>query len=376
MNQTINTSNVMEKYIALLREAVPGFSRDDMDTPLRESGIHSLDTVIIRDSLERHFGFEIADDDWYRFGTISESIAFMAARSLDEQLVYCLEKADVLYRNHGISLPQMANSGLSENWLLKEMGDIHWELLSRGLEQKSSEFNDAQGNRLYAAFIRVNYSVSPLDQFIENDMLHLKGEIKRFGDFSYLSAIKGKSGDKQLKANMMTSFSARKTGDNKQIAKCASMNQRVNHIEMLKNTPDFYNQHRMLKKNMLTEVESNGYKFQICDDLLATIVHTVNPHYEINGVGLLYFAAYPIIADECTTAFMKKNLGIKNYDASYHTTHRDIFYFANCNSDEAIRVELNTLEHLEGDRVKYATSLYRESDNKLMARVFTMKQKS
>lgn len=376
MNQTINTNNVMDKYIAMLREAVPGFCREDMDTPLSESGIHSLDTVIIRDSLERHFGFEIADDDWYRFGTISESIAFMAARSLKEQQVYSLEKAGVLYRNKDIQMPQMANSGLSENWLLKEMGDIHWQLLSRGMEQKTSEFTDAQGNRLYAAFIRVNYAVSPLDQFTENDVLQMKGEIKRFGDFSYLSAIKGKSGDKHLKANMMTSFSARKAGDNKQIAKCASMNQRVNHIEMLRDTPEFYNQHRLLKKNMLTEVESNGYKFLLCGAVLAATVHTINPHYEINGVGLLYFAAYPIIADECTTEFMKKNLGIKNYDACYHTTHRDIFYFANCNSDETIRVELNTLEHLEGDRVKYATSLFRESDNKLMARVFTVKQKS
>ncbi len=375
MNQTINTTTT-DKYIALLREAVPGICAEDMDMPLKESGIHSLDTVIIRDCLERHFGFEVPDEDWHRLGSISESIAYMTSRSIEEQKEYSLEKAGVLYRNHEIGLPQMANSALSENWLLKEMGDMHWGLLSRGLEQKTSDFADANGNRLYAAFIRVNYAISPLDHFKENETIQLKGALKRFGDYSYLSSIKGKCNNKQLQANMMTSFSAKKAADNNQITQCASFAQQINHIEMMDATPDFYTQHRLLKKNRLEVVESNGIEFQVSDSVLASKLHTINRHYEINGVGLLYFAAYPLIADECTTVFMKKNLGLKNYDANCHTTHRDIFYFANCNADDEIRVELNTLEHLEGTRVKYSTSLYRESDNKLMAKVFTVKQKS
>ena len=36
-------------------------------------------------------------------------------------------------------MPQMANAALSENWLFKELGDIHWELLSKGLNTPWAE---------------------------------------------------------------------------------------------------------------------------------------------------------------------------------------------------------------------------------------------
>ena len=90
-------------------------------------------------------------------------------------------------------MPQMANSALSENWLLKELGDLHWKLLSDGIEQKSSEFKDEIGNRLYATFIRIYYSLSNLKSFQENERIDFSGSIKRFGNSTYLSEINGES---------------------------------------------------------------------------------------------------------------------------------------------------------------------------------------
>lgn len=365
----------MKNYIAIIQEAVPGITPEDMNLPFNETGIHSLDSIILRATIEGHFGFEIPDSDWYRFNTLSETLAYCNNRnSLAGQLDISETKISI-NRQHEIRIPQMANSALSENWLLKEMGDMHWEMLGLGLEQKPSGFTDNYGNRLYAAFVRVNYAISPLDHFKENDILQLNSQIKRFGNFSYYSAIKGQSGNKHLNANMMTSFSARKSNDNAQISK-SNPDEKINHIEELSATPEFYNEHRLVKKGMVNEIISGEYIFKITDTVIESNKHSINPHYEINGVGLLYFASFPMIADECTSAFLKTTMGIEDYDATYYTTYRDIFYFANCNANDSIKVNLNSIEHLDGNRLQMTTSLYRESDNKLMARVMTVKQKT
>ena len=105
-------------------------------------------------------------------------------------------------------------------------------------------------------------------------------------------------------------------------------------------------------------------------------MYTINPYTDINGVGLLYFASYPLIADRCASEFFKATIGIKNYDSSYHTIFRDIFYFANCNPDDRIIITLNSIEHIDNNKLKMTTSMHRESDNKLMARILTVKQRS
>jgi probable biosynthetic protein (TIGR04098 family) len=362
----------MEKYIAILQDVIPGFTTDDLFISLKEPRTHVLDSIIIRDTLENHFGFQIPDQDWHTFTTLSESIDYCYNKT--NEIIPASDKVTVK-RRHDIRMPQMANAALSENWLLKEMGDMHWEMLSKGLEQKSTEFADSMGNRLYAAFVRINYAISPLNLFNENDTMHLNGSMKRFGDYAYYSLLNGHCDGKMLSAKLMTSFLARTANDNSRISR-GDVTRHVNHITELGHTPDFYIEHRQVNKGKLDEIISGGHTFAITDKKVASIIHTINPHFEINGAGLLYFASYPVIADMCTSMFFRNTFGIKNYNSEYHTTYRDVFYFANCNADDRIIVDLNNITHQKGDLLKLTTSLYRESDGKLMAKVFTVKQKS
>jgi len=365
------TTHHLNSYISLLRDAVPGITAADLDLPFCETGIHSLDSIILRDTVEGYFGIEIPDNQWFALKSLTEVLEHCEAKSTGSREAISGSSVTA-ERAYEIRLPQMANRGLSENWLLKEMGDMHWQMLGEGLGQKSSDFCDSMGNRLYAAFVRVNYSISPLSSFTENQHLSLSGSIKKFGGTSYFSAIKGCGGHQRLQANMMTSFSARKANDNAQISK-GEPREKVSNIEDLPACPDFFVEHRLLKKGMTRAISSGGYVFHVSDKVIDTLQHTINPYYEINGVGLLYFAAFPLIADECLGSFMKNTMGISGFDAAYSTTYRDIFYFANCNAEDQVRVELNSIEQIEGNKLKVTTSLYRESDNKLMARVFTVK---
>lgn len=364
----------MKEYLHIIQSVLPSFQEDQIEAPIKEAGIDSLDVVVIRVAIEKHFGFEISDTEWYQFQTLAEALTFFHKQSDRVEKRTPHTKDITLYREQEIGMPQMANSALSENWLLKEIGDIHWELLSNGLEQKSSEFKDDLGNRLYATFIRINYSASPLNLFLENEILHVTAEIKRFGNNTYYSKISGECNEKNISAHLMTSFSQRELNDNSKISK-TNPQEKVNHIEQLIITPEFLNEYRLIKKGLLNEISSGNFNFKVIEGVIASSQYLINPYYEINGVGLLYFASYPIIADKCLCNFLEENQEIENFESVYHTIHRDIFYFANCNSADTIIFQLNSIDYLDDNNLSVTISLYRQSDNMLMARIFTIKQK-
>ncbi len=45
-------------------------------------------------------------------------------------------------------MPQMAIGALSENWLFKEIGGRHWQMLCEGVNTNSDEIKDEEGNQL------------------------------------------------------------------------------------------------------------------------------------------------------------------------------------------------------------------------------------
>ncbi len=269
-------------------------------------------------------------------------------------------------------MPQMANNVLSENWLLKELGDLHWKLLSGGIEQNSSEFKDEMGNRLYATFIRICYSLSNLKSFQENEKIGFLGSIKRFGNSTYLSQIDGKSENHFIRANLMTTFSVRSSDDNSKIQKSNPV-EKINHIEEIVTVPDFLSDYRLLRKTLIDEWKLSEFTFPIPRDVIFQANYSINPYYEINGVGLLYFAVYPVISDFCTINFYKNRFGNNDWLKKFQTTHRDINYFANCNAEDKIVFCLNFFEEKDSS-IKTVTTLYRQSDKTMLAKIFTVKQ--
>ena len=62
-------------------------------------------------------------------------------------------------------MPQMALEALSENWFFKELGDIHWELICKGLNTKSFDLKNDTDDRLYATFVRIRIIVKTISFF-------------------------------------------------------------------------------------------------------------------------------------------------------------------------------------------------------------------
>lgn len=148
-------------------------------------------------------------------------------------------------RSYRVNMPHMALGGLSESWLFKEMGDAHWALITKGLDRPSSQLTDANGARLYATFTRIQFrSNVPLVQFQEDDHLVLTGGVSRFGASFFFSDLVLAAGGRRITARLMSTFAKRQN-------ECSNVG----------------------------------------------LLNGIQPIHDVNGVNLLYFAAYPAISD-------------------------------------------------------------------------------
>ena len=283
-----------------------------------------------------------------------------------------------LSRDITLNMPNMAIEAMSENWLFKELGDTHWALICEGLGTKSFDLKNDSGERLYATFVRIKISCNKtLKSFIENENGKLTGKIKRFGNSMYFSDISFSSKGGRINAELMTTFSIRNKDDNTKLSK-SEPDISLNKVEALDTFPILGNEYRLLKKGMLDKINSIPYTFKVEDRETSIFdkIYQLNPYYDLNGVNLLYFAAYPIINDFCEAEYFNQNFPNQRWEQTYYTAHKDVFYYANCNINERIIYRLHSCEKLTNSDYKISSSLIRESDNTIIARIFSIKSKN
>lgn len=353
----------------------------DLNTPVDQLGIDSIDFFDLRVNLDNTTGTEIADSDWLSFTTLQHILDFYAHQSGNGQNGQATthgQSEDPNVRRHQINMPQMALSALSENWLLKEIGDFHWNLLCRGLGVDSSKIQDEFGNRLYATFVRIKMVNSHnLKAFGENEFITMHPEMSRYGNSMYFSNlhIEGQE-DKSIQASLMTTFSYRNAEDNKSLKKGQPYGV-TNTIENRTEYPSFGQGYRFLRKRELEHIELMGETFRVHDEILYDTQYQINPYQDLNGVNLLYFATYPTINDVCESRYFNEQQPDRvrhNWAKEAYTIGRDIYYLSNCDMNDSIRYRIHEVEFLEGDRVKIHSTLQRESDGDLLARIFTIKE--
>lgn len=278
-----------------------------------------------------------------------------------------------------VNMPQMALAGLSESWLMKEIGDCHWHMLCEDLGLKSNEIYDESGNRLYATFVRIKTESScNLKDYQENDLLEIEGAIQRLGSSLYFSQIDLSCQEKSIKCSLATTFSTRESGaDNSKMTRgvpCAANDEVIIKIsDMPKHILDIVK----LKKSAIHTISVSDHTFDLTDEVIFETSYKINPYTDINGVGLLYFAAYPLINDVCELEyFTGKKMSDTHWSMYSATMTRDVFYLANCNIQDVISYRLNSYTMIGKDQIALQSSLYRQSDNVIMAKIFTVKQLS
>lgn len=78
-----------------------------------------------------------------------------------------------------LGMPQLCLGGLSETWLLKELGHRHWMGLARLAGRAVPDFRAADGAPVYAAFSALAVENADFASLGENDRLTLRSQLRR-----------------------------------------------------------------------------------------------------------------------------------------------------------------------------------------------------
>lgn len=377
---------VNEAVNSFVRAALPEVSPTAFEGKVADAGIDSFDLITLRTRLETHFATTLPDREWSGIDRLADICrlpslsthtaapsttpppqaplrqdqAGQPTSQSSPPAAAAVAPASTHATGHSarrwaLNMPQMALAGLSESWLFKELGDIHWEMICNFLQTPSSAITDDTGDRLYATFTRLRLEVEPhLRAFKENQTLDLQSQLSRFGssfffgDHTLLASGQG-GAPAQCKARTMSTFSKYgERGSNTSLIKGTPTLSQPELLPSLADFPEFGQAYRTRRA-----APSETVLFECPYDIL--------PSHDINGVGLLYFAAYPTIFDLCLEQYEGKGFLL---EAS--TVLKDVLYYANSEPTETLRFCLHETEQT-GSEKRYHCSLYRSSDGKRMA---------
>jgi probable biosynthetic protein (TIGR04098 family) len=350
------TGDLAAEVVAIIQAAHLSFSAADMERPLKSLGIDSFTTLVIRARIEAAIGRAIDDGRWMAATTAGDIVRAIGTGGTAVSLA-SRPAAAVERRSYELNMPQMALGGLSESWLFKELGDIHWRLIARGLGRPSHEIADVNGDRLYATFTRFRLDSSAgLAAYRENERIELEAQASRYGAGLYFSEVTAAGDDRRLRGELMSSF--------------AKVGEAASNTSLLRGQPEIPPDCGIPAVGELPAFAS-AYRERRAAPLPAPLFeceYEIVPSHDINGVGLLYFAAYPTINDICAARYAGRSL-----TASYSTQARDVFYFGNCDPDETLIFRLHRWD-AAADRIEMEGSISRKSDGGLMAAIITTKQ--
>jgi probable biosynthetic protein (TIGR04098 family) len=372
----------MISLLPIIKAISPQFEERQLNLSFDECGLDSFDLLEVRVRLEKATAALIPDTQWITFKSLADIQRYLengANDPVDEAATGGVTNR----RRTAVNMPQMALGGLSESWLLKELGDIHWTMTCNALDSQSHKLTDELGNRLYATFVRVRYeSTHHLKMFRENEALEFQSRLSRFGRSMFFSEGSIQGDDKEIRTSMMTTFSLRQS-NNKTLLKGEPLIPADCAVHVLDSLPAFGEEYREMRRGDARELELAAQKFTVTNELLFETPYDINPYHDLNGVNLLYFAAYPLISDYCEMAFIRERHphlvnAAGHWPLAASTIARDVFYYGNCDLDDEIVFGVNSFQPGDERKFRIATSLFRrargQTDRQLIANIFTVKE--
>jgi probable biosynthetic protein (TIGR04098 family) len=280
-----------------------------------------------------------------------------------------------------IHLPQTDATGLSENWLFKHCGEMHWGYLCAAMGVSgvnSHEMRDDAGKRLYPTFvaIRGRYA-TPLSTVQMDQRFHTAVELTHFGRAFFHSTITFGNEETRFELEMLTTFVARNKNGRNDLHQSLPSAKLAYNSRPLESSPRLLKLSQALRHGEVTKYDFVGYQFALSEDVLGLqISFEPSPYIDYNGAGLLYFAAYPTIADTVERRLIGKHHladTARDWAAQSSTVARDVFYYRNLDLGKNLIATLKRFDRV-GENVILHTLLKNEVDGAPLAEIITAKR--
>lgn len=182
-----------------------------------------------------------------------------------------------------LGMPQLGPRGLSEAWLLGELGDRHWQGLAAHLGRRTSDLTDADGHRVYAAFRAIHMRNLDLARAREDGIFQVTTTLARASRTQVLSShVLSLDGQDAGTVVMVSAFIRREVaGRNARVCRAC--------IAGLDELP-----HAILPDGVLQPAPPRAGPREA---MAGEVTFTPCPEEDFNGAGFLYFPAYVAFAN-------------------------------------------------------------------------------
>ncbi len=277
-----------------------------------------------------------------------------------------------------VNLPHMDVAGLSEGWLFRHCGHLHWRALCEALGKRSHELTDDRQRRLYPVFVAVSARYDrPLSSIGENDELRSAVELEHYGRAFYRSQVKVGNAAGAFRLEMITTFAARERGAENDLFRTTPAGVARVSLPALRSVPELLTARQAIQRGAREQHVLAGHSVPLGRVPAAPqLVYEPSPYAHFNGVGLLYFAAYPTLVDTLERKLVE-GTGLRPADVDWalaaSTVARDVFYYRNLDLGQRLVATLNRAQRL-ADGYALHCILSREHDGQVVAEVVTIKR--
>lgn len=280
-----------------------------------------------------------------------------------------------------IHLPQTDAGGLSENWLFKHCGEMHWDHLCAAMGVtgvNSDEMRDDAGKRLYPTFVAIKGRYGkPLAEVAMDQHFRTQVKLSHFGRVFFHSTVTFANEETRFELEMLTTFVARQRQGRNRLEQSLPPAHLVYQSKALDSAPPLLALSKGLRHGQITEYEMLGYNFARTQDALGLqISFEPSPYMDYNGAGLLYFAAYPTIADTLERQLIRKHQLAspgRDWAIESSTIARDVFYYRNLDLGKSLVATLKRFDRAGNDVILH-TLLTDETDGAALAEIITAKR--
>jgi probable biosynthetic protein (TIGR04099 family) len=272
------------------------------------------------------------------FPTSGPSVRDLMERALDPHIL--------------IGMPHLNGSGLSETWLMKELGHRHWLMLARHLGLDTADFRTADGEEAYAAICATSLTAARFNAVRANDILTIHSTMSAVSRTQTSTRHELSVDGRSIGTVELISTFVHRTikGSNHSIARVALREPQAQWFEL-----------SLLAQNAASIRNGRlGRHFGLpvlADKPIRTFKFAPSISQEFNGAGLFYFAEFQALADRALENW---------FPAKGPVIRKEVFFLGNIEKNESIFFDL--IDCSEEKRTVFGQ--LRREDGKVIAKIF------
>ncbi|SDD62552.1 Pnap_2097 family protein [Paraburkholderia lycopersici] len=261
-------------------------------------------------------------------------------------------------------MPELAFAGLSEQWLLRTCGQLHWNALAQQAGLASPDFYDDEGQKSYAAFTAIRVREARLDEVGEHQRFAIEADVQRIARARHFGVFRVFTPESAIASvEMISTFVRReRRGDNRSVCKAmfGGAPQRA--------TPAAADLAALAKRFRTRDWTRHGHLDRAAHATQHVVEYLPCPSLDFNGARLLYFASFQSMVERAEWHWRSTS-----QSAPPCLVERDMAFYGNANVGDRLTLTFGA-RHTGHEGLSHWCSIARAADGVRIADIVTHKR--